>query len=91
MANKNDPNVCISLVGQAIEFSQSLIFLVLFPMANAKLPVIVGFGGYNAAGRVSFHHAYHRIILESLERGTRESTLANLAVLMGLAQYQEGQ
>lgn len=60
-------------------------------MDNTKLPVIVGFGGYNAAGRVSFHHAYKRIILESLDKDDQNSVVANLAVLMGLAQYQEGQ
>ena len=34
-------------------------------MANA-LPVIVGFGGYSAAGRSSSHQAFRRMILESL-------------------------
>jgi acetoacetyl-[acyl-carrier protein] synthase len=50
----------------------------------ASLPIIIGFGGYNAAGRSSFHHAYQRLIIESLSLQQRQSTLANLAVLMGL-------
>ena len=49
-----------------------------------SLPVIVGFGGYNAAGRSSFHHAYRRLIIDALDVQTRQQTLANLAVLMGL-------
>lgn len=49
-----------------------------------SLPVIVGFGGYNAAGRSSFHHAYRRLIIDSLDAQSRQQTLANLAVLMGL-------
>jgi len=60
-------------------------------MSKTKLPLIVGFGGYNAAGRVSFHHAYHRLILESLDSEKRNATIANLAILMGLAQYNNGQ
>ncbi|WP_317929230.1 beta-ketoacyl synthase [Halioxenophilus sp. WMMB6] len=55
--------------------------------ATTKLPVIVGFGGYNAAGRVSGHHAYHRLVFESLDKATQDETVANLAVLMGLATY----
>ena len=31
------------------------------------LPVIVGMGGINAAGRTSFHQGYRRIVLDSLE------------------------
>jgi len=31
-----------------------------------KLPVIVGFGGINAAGRSSFHHGYRRMVHEAL-------------------------
>jgi len=30
------------------------------------LPVIVGFGGYNAAGRSSSHQAFRRTVLEAL-------------------------
>lgn len=50
----------------------------------ASLPVIVGFGGYNAAGRSSFHHAYRRMIIDALDDSARQSTILNLAVLMGL-------
>jgi len=50
----------------------------------AKLPIIVGFGGVNAAGRASEHHAYRRMIIESLTEKEREDTILGLAVMMGL-------
>lgn len=50
----------------------------------AHLPVIVGFGGYNAAGRGSFHQAYQRTVIESLSQNKRQETLAGLASLMKL-------
>ncbi len=49
-----------------------------------RLPVIVGFGGVNAAGRSSFHHAYRRIVLESLDSQSRDETVLGLAVAMNL-------
>lgn len=55
-----------------------------------RLPVIVGFGGVNAAGRSSFHHAYRRMILESLSPEQRQETIAGLAVMMGLVSYNNG-
>ena len=45
-----------------------------------RLPVIVGFGGYSSAGRSSFHHAYQRMIIESLPEQERQETLADLAL-----------
>ncbi|MFT6406790.1 MAG: acetoacetyl-[acyl-carrier protein] synthase [Arenicella sp.] len=54
------------------------------------LPVIVGFGGYNAAGRSSFHHAFRRTILSSLDKQKRVNTLLSLATLMNLVSYQDG-
>lgn len=50
---------------------------------SSYLPLIVGFGGYNAAGRSSGHQAYDRIILESLATIDRQKTIASLAHLMG--------
>ena len=55
-----------------------------------RLPVIVGFGGYNAAGRSSFHHAYRRTVLGSLDSDKRVKTLLSLATLMNLVRYQDG-
>jgi len=55
-----------------------------------RLPVIVGFGGYNAAGRSSFHHAYRRTILHSLETDKRIKTVLGLASLMRLVEYRDG-
>jgi len=51
-------------------------------MANF-LPLIVGFGGYNAAGRSSGHQAYRRMVLDSLSTALREHTLGAIAQLMG--------
>lgn len=49
----------------------------------SRLPLIVGFGGYNAAGRSSGHRAYQRTILESLGADDRKGVLSSLAALMG--------
>ena len=56
-----------------------------------NLPVIVGFGGFNAAGRSSFHHAFRRTVLDSLNSDKRLSTLLSLASIMKLVEYQDGQ
>jgi len=45
----------------------------------AVLPVVVGYGGFNPAGRSSFDQAYRRMILESLDGGDRVRTIAGLA------------
>lgn len=57
----------------------------------SRLPVIVGFGGYNAAGRSSAHHAYRRMVIESLPEASRQETLAGLGIMMGLFNYVEGE
>ena len=59
-------------------------------MSLARLPIIVGFGGFNAAGRSSGHHAYRRMVIESLDAHERQETLAGLAVMMGLISFVEG-
>lgn len=55
-----------------------------------RLPVIVGFGGYNAAGRSSFHHGYRRTVLESLDEEKQIDTLVGLACLMKLVEFSDG-
>ena len=57
----------------------------------SRLPVIVGFGGYNAAGRSSAHHAFRRMVIESLDSESRQQTLAGLAVMMKLVKVVDGQ
>ena len=47
-----------------------------------KLPVIVGFGGINAAGRSSFHHGYRRMVHEALSAEVTEPMFKGLAALM---------
>lgn len=56
----------------------------------SHLPLIVGFGGVNPAGRSSFHHAYRRLILDHLDAKSKQETLLSLATLMGLAHYESG-
>ncbi|MGH8492510.1 MAG: beta-ketoacyl synthase [Moraxellaceae bacterium] len=50
----------------------------------SRLPVVVGFGGINAAGRSSFHQGYRRLILDALGQTKQEQTLADLGRLMRL-------
>lgn len=57
----------------------------------SHLPIIVGFGGFSAAGRSSGHHAYRRMVIESLPAQERQETLVGLAVMMGLVKYEDGQ
>lgn len=56
----------------------------------SRLPVIVGFGGYNSAGRSSFHHGFRRMVIESLDSEARQQTLAGLAIMMKLVRYANG-
>lgn len=59
-------------------------------MANfTRLPLIVGFGGFNAAGRSSGHNAYKRMIFESLGDGEQRHVTKSLASLMGLIDCRE--
>ena len=49
-----------------------------------RLPVIVGFGGVNSAGRVSCNHAYKRLVIDALPEAERRRTYRSLAALMNL-------
>jgi len=53
----------------------------------SHLPVIIGFGGINAAGRASFHQAYQRMVLDSLDKKYRNETILGLASMMNLVHY----
>lgn len=57
---------------------------------KSRLPVIVGFGGYNAAGRSSFHHGFRRTVIESMDARARQETIAGLAVMMKLVSAADG-
>jgi len=48
----------------------------------ARIPVIVSFGGVNAAGRSSGHHAYRRTVIDALDQTTAAATWRALAGLM---------
>ena len=49
-----------------------------------RLPVIVGLGGVNPAGRLSAHHAYRRLVIDSLPDADARATWRALSSLMGL-------
>lgn len=48
------------------------------------LPLIVGFGGINAAGRSSDHQAFRRLIFDALNAQERDRTLNQLGGITGL-------
>ena len=50
----------------------------------SKLPVIVGMGGVNAAGRSANFHSYKRMISQSLSGSQMQDTWRDLALSMGL-------
>jgi acetoacetyl-[acyl-carrier protein] synthase len=49
-----------------------------------RLPVIVGMGGVNAAGRTSGFQSYRRMVMDALSAPERAQTIVGLAVMMGL-------
>ena len=55
----------------------------------SHLPVIVGFGGINPAGRSSFHHSYRRLIIDKLSPEDRAATLLSLATISNLVTANE--
>ncbi|MDP1932758.1 MAG: beta-ketoacyl synthase [Gammaproteobacteria bacterium] len=57
----------------------------------SKLPVIIGLGGVNPAGRSSSHHGYRRLLLDVLGEQDALATRASLASLMGLLRKAGGQ
>ncbi|MEX1198126.1 MAG: beta-ketoacyl synthase [Pseudohongiellaceae bacterium] len=57
----------------------------------SRLPLIIGFGGINPAGRSSAHHAYRRLVMDHLPEAEAMETRCSLASLMGLIRYQNGQ
>ena len=56
-----------------------------------RLPVIVGFGGISPAGRVSFNHAYRRMVIDALPTSAADETYESLHNLMGLEGSSEDQ
>lgn len=55
----------------------------------AHLPVIVGFGGINPAGRSSFHHGYRRLVIDALSQSQSKRTFDSLAPLMGVKGFTD--
>lgn len=56
----------------------------------SRLPVIVAFGGINAAGRSSFHHAYRRMVIDRLDSKDTIDVYYGLATMMGYLKYSNG-
>lgn len=54
------------------------------------LPLIVGMGGVNAAGRSSFHQGFRRIVIDKLNAEARQETFVGLATLMNLVKSDNG-
>jgi len=52
-------------------------------VSQQALPVIVGFGGINSAGRVSAHHAFARLVESRLTGAAREKMLVSLRQVQG--------
>ena len=48
------------------------------------LPLIVGFGGINAAGRSSDHQAFRRLIMDALSPSEKARTVDQIGVLIGM-------
>ena len=51
----------------------------------ARIPLIVGFGGVNPTGRLSFQHGYRRTVIDALDETRRLKTYRSLATLMGIS------
>lgn len=47
------------------------------------LPIVVGFGGINAAGRSSGHNGYKRTVIDALDKAHADAAWQSLAGLMG--------
>ena len=58
---------------------------------TSSLPVIIGMGGINAAGRTSFHQGFRRIVIDKITVEARQETMVGLATLMNLVSFKEGQ
>jgi len=56
-----------------------------------RLPVITGFGGINPAGRVSFHQAYKRLVIDAMSPAEQGRTYRSLAGLMGIDNPDDAQ
>lgn len=50
----------------------------------SHLPVIIGFGGVNPAGRSSFHHAYRRLVIDKINESDAQQTVLGLSTLMNI-------
>ena len=57
--------------------------------ATSPLPIMVGFGGINPAGRASFNHSYRRLVIDSINKSKQNTTYESLTKLMRLEANSE--
>jgi acetoacetyl-[acyl-carrier protein] synthase len=51
------------------------------------LPIIIGMGGVNAAGRTSSHQGFRRIVIDKLNAQARQETFVGLATMMNILRH----
>ncbi len=54
-----------------------------------SVPVVVGLGGVNAAGRTAFNFGYQRLVYEALDDAAKQETLLSLAMLTNRLSYSD--
>ena len=74
---------------QARQYSALQTRVTLEQLNMARLPLIVGFGGINSAGRSSLHHGYKRLVIDHLASHDTQSTRLSLATMMGLLNHDQ--
>jgi len=71
-------------------FAQGLVHFNYKGVALSRLPVIIGFGGINSAGRSSFFHSYRRLVIDKLDRRDAADVYCGLATMMGYVTCKDG-
>ncbi len=67
-----------------IIYNLYIILCTLFYITVSHLPLIVGYGGINPAGRSSFSHGFKRIIYSALSKAEQSIIIKSLAKQMNL-------
>ena len=55
----------------------------------SNLPVIVGYGGINSAGRSIFDLSHQRMLFESIDSTKQKEVITSLGHLMGISEQQK--
>ena len=59
-------------------------YVLLLDDTVTALPLIVGFGGINAAGRSSDHQAFRRLVMDALTSSEKIRTINQIGALTGM-------